>query len=302
MNDHLVSQWYGHCRLHQDEVPESRDLRGLRKVSDSDRSCQLTAVSDYPASQTNSDSYEDEEDVDFTSWPSTAWVPAAIEGCISVDAADDLLSLATLNPSDHLFDNQSDLMTQLPLPTNMSYAHYTWASKCLVRWDPFPEEKCLSVALTLSNKSPGNLLPCPYPEPQPLPLSFVTPSAAEENSWNKASHTNNSVNYELITLLMLKKKGKGVLMTEEPDPEAISPTICSPMTASGPVLTGPHPLDKLVQGRSPWILLLIQGLYAPQYFLYGFHLKWVDSNPVSWNLCGSFFGWQPSHFLIPCPL
>ena len=67
VNDHLVSQWYGHHRLHQDEVPESRDLRGLRKVSDSERSCQLTTVSDYPASQTNSDSYEDKEDVDFTS-------------------------------------------------------------------------------------------------------------------------------------------------------------------------------------------------------------------------------------------
>ena len=32
-------------------------------------------------------------------------------------------------------------------------------------------------------------------------------------------------------------------MTEEPDPEAISPTHHNPMPASGPVLTGPHAMD-----------------------------------------------------------
>ena len=35
-------------------------------------------------------------------------------------------------------------------------------------------------------------------------------------------------------------------MTEEPDPEALSPTNHSPIPVSGPVLTGPHALDNVI--------------------------------------------------------
>ncbi|EDR12181.1 uncharacterized protein LACBIDRAFT_323266 [Laccaria bicolor S238N-H82] len=47
------------------------------------------------------------------------------------------------------------------------------------------------------------------------------------------------------------KKGKGVSMAEEPDPEVISPTLHNPMSSSGPVLTGPHTLDhSTIEGPS----------------------------------------------------
>ena len=50
---------------------------------------------------------------------------------------------------------------------------------------------------------------------------------------------------------MSKKKGKGVSITEEPDPEAVSPTNDSPIPASSPVLTGPHPPDKANPREAP---------------------------------------------------
>ena len=43
------------------------------------------------------------------------------------------------------------------------------------------------------------------------------------------------------------------------------------------------------------------GLYTPRYIPYGFHMEWVDSNPIPWTAYGRFFGWQPSHFFIPYP-
>ena len=43
------------------------------------------------------------------------------------------------------------------------------------------------------------------------------------------------------------------------------------------------------------------GLYTPRYIPYGFHMEWVDSNPIPWTAYGLFFGWQPSHFFIPYP-
>ena len=33
-----------------------------------------------------------------------------------------------------------------------------------------------------------------------------------------------------------------------------------------------------------------------------FHMEWVDSNPIPWTPYGLSFGWQPSHFFIPCRL
>ena len=47
---------------------------------------------------------------------------------------------------------------------------------------------------------------------------------------------------------------------------------------------------------------LYRGLYTPQYFPYGFHMEWVDSNIIPWTGHGPFFGWKPSHFIFPYPL
>ena len=43
-NTSLVSQWWGHCRLHQDEVLECKSSERMRKVSLINRICQLTSV------------------------------------------------------------------------------------------------------------------------------------------------------------------------------------------------------------------------------------------------------------------
>jgi hypothetical protein len=74
-------------------------------------------------------------------------------------------------------------------------------------------------------------------------MSSLTPSAGEENSRNKACHTNNSVSHELVTPLTAKKKGKGVAIIEELDPNATSLMNGSPLPATGLVLSGPHLMD-----------------------------------------------------------
>ena len=61
---------------------------------------------------------------------------------------------------------------------------------------------------------------------------------------NTTHNTNNSVSREIITPLATRKKGKGVLMTKEPDPEAVSPMNDNPIPSHGPTLTRPHPQDK----------------------------------------------------------
>lgn len=50
-NDCSISQWWGHHG--------NRDSRGLQKVSDSDRFCQLTIALSYPTSWMNPNSYVD---------------------------------------------------------------------------------------------------------------------------------------------------------------------------------------------------------------------------------------------------
>ena len=74
-------------------------------------------------------------------------------------------------------------------------------------------------------------------------MSSVTPSAGDYIHRNKTRNTNNSASQDLVTPLTTKRKGKGFSMMEEPDPEADSHVNVSPMPASGPVLTGPHPPD-----------------------------------------------------------
>ena len=71
-------------------------------------------------------------------------------------------------------------------------------------------------------------------------MSSSVPSAGDDNPKGKTRITNNLASRDIVILLTTERKGKGVSMTEEPDPEAISPMNHIPMPASGPVLTGPH--------------------------------------------------------------
>ena len=112
---------------------------------------------------------------------------------------------------------------------------------------------------------PGWPLHCQCPGHQPTPLklggcqwinsllhtmSSSIPSTGDKTLKGKSRNTKNSASWDLVTLLATRKKGKGVSVTEELDPKPISPTNGNSMPASGPVLTGPHLLDKTNPGEA----------------------------------------------------
>ncbi|EDR04306.1 uncharacterized protein LACBIDRAFT_330822 [Laccaria bicolor S238N-H82] len=157
--------------------------------------------------------------------------------------------------------HQDEVWKATSLPINMSYARH-----CCVNALPIqdPEVHNPSALMTLMIVSLGKLLPYQRPDPQPPPyksgncqcnsfsipsMSSTTPTGGDDIHRNKTRNTNNSTSHELITPLTDKKKGKGVSMAEEPDPEAITPANDSPMPSSGPVLMGPHSLDKTNPGE-----------------------------------------------------
>ena len=82
-------------------------------------------------------------------------------------------------------------------------------------------------------------------------MSMQTLTAGDESSKAKVRNMNNSASWELITPLMLKKKGGGVAMMEELDPGATPPMIGNPLPATGPILSGPHPVDRMNTGNTP---------------------------------------------------
>ena len=82
-------------------------------------------------------------------------------------------------------------------------------------------------------------------------MSTQTLAAGDESSKAKVRNTNNSASQELVTPLASKKKGKGVAMTEELDPDATPPMIGNPLPATGPLLSGPHTIDRMNTGDTP---------------------------------------------------
>ena len=122
------------------------------------------------------------------------------------------------------------------------------------------------ICTTLASTNPAEfpLYLCPDHQPPPfkpggcqqttLPLysmSTQTLPAGDKSSKAKVRNTNNSASRELVTPLASKKKGKGVAMTEELDPDATPPTIGNPLPATGPVLSGPHTIDRMNTGDTP---------------------------------------------------
>lgn len=86
----------------------------------------------------------------------------------------------------------------------------------------------------------------------PSAMSSTTPSVGDDAQNNKTCNTNNSASCKIVTPLTARKKGKGVSMTEELDPEAISPMNGSPIPSHGPILAIPHFLDEAsYRGSSP---------------------------------------------------
>ena len=105
-NNHLVSQWWGHHRLHQNEVIECRGTGNPQKVNCSDTICQLTTVSRHPIAQMNLKDHEGEEDHGSTSQLSIAWPLTAFKNHRSVE-----------------LDNQSSLRTLISFPLNHPLVH-----------------------------------------------------------------------------------------------------------------------------------------------------------------------------------
>ncbi|EDR07238.1 uncharacterized protein LACBIDRAFT_328059 [Laccaria bicolor S238N-H82] len=137
-----VSQWWGHHRLHQDEVPECKDSEKLHKASLIDRSCQLTTPSRIPDSQVNLNPKTGKKTVVHAShdaptplivristafkgndlaspFPTLAWISAAFEELDSVTTDNGSQPPKTLTTP-----------KKQPLPPNMSYARCSCARNC----------------------------------------------------------------------------------------------------------------------------------------------------------------------------
>ncbi|EDR05199.1 uncharacterized protein LACBIDRAFT_330017 [Laccaria bicolor S238N-H82] len=188
-------------------------------------------------------------------------VPTALEGCNSVNLDNNLASMTTLVPSEQTLDYNSVITDKSSLPNHSSYAWYTsLPSSHSVARRCFLDGKISCENWTLHYDPPEKNPPCLCPEPQPpplkplncqqdpirpFPMSSLAPSAGEESSRNKTRHTNNLASQELVTPLTMRKKGKGMAMTEEMDPDAATPVNSNPLPTKGPVLSGPHPAHRI---------------------------------------------------------
>ena len=201
--------------------------------------------------------------------PSKSWIvhmPTAFKDYKSEDSSSSSATLiASSRATSHSVDScQSKrvpliTLTWSSLPNHESYARHIYSTlNYSVLEEPPPMEMSSLERQTLAFGTPGNSQTCIYPDsqlalfkqgscqqttPSSLLMSSVTPSTGDNIHQNKTHNTNSSASWDLVTLLTTKRKGKGVSMTEEPDPEADSPVNVSPMPASGLVLTGPHPPD-----------------------------------------------------------
>ena len=274
-----ISQWWGHRGLHQDEVLECQTTEETRQVSPDLTVRQLTTISFPPTPTKTSRSQTDGAPPCNRTRPPSARTPAAFGGndpsepsiarvlaaFEGKDVDDDASSSATLVPptqkssssdsSRHSTRNPLFTPNKPSLPHNESYArHLCLSSSYSAKEDPPPDETSF---LTLED--PGNDQPYTHPEYRssiyklsacqqttlfPSIMSSTTPSVGDDAQRNKTRNTNNSASREIVTPLATKKKGKGVSVTEELDPEAVSPTNDNPIPSHGPILTGPHPQDK----------------------------------------------------------
>ncbi|EDR03934.1 uncharacterized protein LACBIDRAFT_331090 [Laccaria bicolor S238N-H82] len=66
------------------------------------------------------------------------------------------------------------------------------------------------------------------------------PAAATQETTKLTTLTTGTSHHEIVTPLTTKKKGKGVAMSEEPDPDSMPSTNSNPLPTTGPVLLGSH--------------------------------------------------------------
>jgi hypothetical protein len=206
-----------------------------------------------------------------------SWIARVLAAPEDDDTDDDTSSSVTLVPSNQSVSNSNSPRrpTRAPsftsdkpsLPTHESYARqYCLILDHSVKEEPPPDEANSLPGSTLTPAAPGNIQPYTHPEQLPtlfklgacqqttpfssFTMSSTTPSVGDDTHRNKTRNTNNSASREIVTPLTTRKKGKGVSMAEVADPEAYSPTNGNSMPSSGPVLTGPHPTDKVSPGET----------------------------------------------------
>ena len=127
LDNHSVSQWWGHHRLHQDDVCECRSSIKGPKVSPLNRICQLTKVPRHSIPQLDFRLDEDEKEVDhYIHKPLLAWEPAVFKGNNTTWLDNDSASSITLVTTER--PNDSNILS---LPNHMSYAHCSCASNHL---------------------------------------------------------------------------------------------------------------------------------------------------------------------------
>ena len=126
-NASLVSQWWGHCGLHQDEALECKSSERTRKVSLIDRICQLTSVPRHSVAPSSLVSNEVVTNVNqaipFSHEPSLARNLAASEGSDLTRLGDNSSSSITLTSTGPL-----NKKLRLSLPNYTSYARCCCAS------------------------------------------------------------------------------------------------------------------------------------------------------------------------------
>ena len=214
-NASLISQWWGHHGLHQDEVLECKSLIGKHKVSLIAEICWLTTIPRLPIACVRTTPSEEEALVDLTEQsiqePSLAWYSAAFEGNDIARSDNDTSSSLTLcedrliarhvpkpwlarthtaskgrdsfEPSNNLKSSLT-LITLTPkidqvsltLPNDTSYAH----SRCVRSYQTQDSvysncPKCM----TLASTNPVEFPLCHRPDHQPPPFK---PSSCQQTS------------------------------------------------------------------------------------------------------------------------
>ena len=166
VSGHQVSQWWGHCGLHQDEVRECGGLEKKLKVSLINRIRQLTAVPRTSVTRPNVKLNEVKETVDQDARhelePLLARDPAAFKGNDLTQSVDDSSSSITLIDSIRHVN-----VTPLSLPNDRSYARCNCAS-IYVPQDPYFENSYAKS--TLVNEDPEELSLYQRPDHQPPPF------------------------------------------------------------------------------------------------------------------------------------
>ena len=238
-NGNRISQWWGHHRLHQDEVLECPIMEETWQVSSDYVPCQLTTNSLPSTSPKTFRSQTDGTPPCSHTNPSLVRVPAASEGdntgndpskslivCSPAafkgyDSSSFAILVALLRLVSRTIDSRQSTKVQPTLSVRSSLPHHErYAQRIYLILDYSVKEEPPPARMSSPGRQtliPGNIQPCVYPDgqlslfkqgacqqttPFPLLMSSVTPSTGDDVHQNKTHNTNNSASWELVTPLV----------------------------------------------------------------------------------------------------